>query len=187
VLLHFWNNFCFCEQVARRMREEDGFYYPHNLDFRGRAYPMHPHLSHLGSDLCRGLLEYAEGRPLGKSGLSWLKIHLANKYGGGVEKLYHEGKLAFVDNQLPDIFDSAVNPVDGNCWWMNAEDPFQCLAACMDLSKALNSSSPHRAVSHLPIHQVPSCAVYPWTNVSLYKFISFIVWFVSISIYQNHF
>ncbi|KAL6603080.1 hypothetical protein ACP70R_043441 [Stipagrostis hirtigluma subsp. patula] len=143
--------------VARKMREEDGFYYPHNLDFRGRAYPMHPHLSHLGSDLCRGLLEYAEGRPLGKSGLCWLKIHLANKYGGGVEKLSHEGKLAFVENQLPDIFDSAANPVDGNCWWMNAEDPFQCLAACMDLADALKRSSPHHSVSHLPIHQDGSC------------------------------
>uniref|UniRef100_A0A0D9WSQ2 DNA-directed RNA polymerase n=1 Tax=Leersia perrieri TaxID=77586 RepID=A0A0D9WSQ2_9ORYZ len=143
--------------VARKMREEDGFYYPHNIDFRGRAYPMHPHLSHLGSDLCRGVLEYAEGRPLGKSGLRWLKIHLANKYGGGIEKLSHEGKVAFVENQLPDIFDSANNPVDGNCWWMNAEDPFQCLAACMDLCDALKSSSPHRVVSHLPIHQDGSC------------------------------
>ncbi|CAO1948721.1 unnamed protein product [Urochloa humidicola] len=143
--------------VARKMREEDGFYYPHNLDFRGRAYPMHPHLSHLGSDLCRGVLEYAEGRPLGKSGLCWLKIHLANKYGGGVEKLSHEGKLAFVENQLLDIFDSAANPIDGNCWWINAEDPFQCLAACMDLSDALKSSSPYHAISHLPIHQDCSC------------------------------
>uniref|UniRef100_A0A0E0ACN1 DNA-directed RNA polymerase n=1 Tax=Oryza glumipatula TaxID=40148 RepID=A0A0E0ACN1_9ORYZ len=143
--------------VARKMREEDGFYYPHNLDFRGRAYPMHAHLSHLGSDLCRGVLEYAEGRPLGKSGLRWLKIHLANKYGGGIEKLSHEDKVAFVENQLPDIFDSATNPVDGNCWWMNAEDPFQCLAACMDLSDALKSSSPQCAVSHLPIHQDGSC------------------------------
>ncbi|VAI80753.1 unnamed protein product [Triticum turgidum subsp. durum] len=143
--------------VARKMREEDGFYYPHNLDFRGRAYPMHPHLSHLGSDLCRGVLEYAEGRPLGKSGLRWLKIHLANKYGGGIEKLSHESKLAFVEDHLPDIFDSASNPVDGNCWWINAEDPFQCLAACMDLSKALESPSPHDAVSHLPIHQDGSC------------------------------
>uniref|UniRef100_A0A0E0LE47 DNA-directed RNA polymerase n=1 Tax=Oryza punctata TaxID=4537 RepID=A0A0E0LE47_ORYPU len=143
--------------VARKMREEDGFYYPHNLDFRGRAYPMHAHLSHLGSDLCRGVLEYAEGRPLGKSGFRWLKIHLANKYGGGIEKLSHEGKVAFVENQLPDIFDSATNPVDGNCWWMNAEDPFQCLAACMDLSDALKSSSPQCAVSHLPIHQDGSC------------------------------
>jgi DNA-directed RNA polymerase, mitochondrial len=128
--------FLFCKQVARKMREEDEFYYPHNLDFRGRAYPMHPHLSHLGSDLCRGVLEYAEGQPLGKSGLCWLKIHLANKYGGGIEKLSHEGKLAFVENQLFDIFDSAANPVDGNYWWTNAEDPFQCLAACMDLSDA---------------------------------------------------
>lgn len=136
------------------MREEDEFYYPHNLDFRGRAYPMHPHLSHLGSDLCRGVLEYAEGRPLGKSGLCWLKIHLANKYGGGIEKLSHEGKLAFVENQLFDIFDSAANPVDGNYWWTNAEDPFQCLAACMDLSDALRSPSPYHAVCHLPIHQI---------------------------------
>ena len=136
------------------MREEDGFYYPHNLDFRGRAYPMHPHLSHLGSDHCRGVLEYAEGRSLGKYGLCWLKIHLANKYGGGIEKLSHEGKLAFVENQLFDIFDSAANPVDGNCWWTNAEDPFQCLAACMDLSDALRSPSPYHAVSHLPIHHV---------------------------------
>ncbi|ONM56489.1 DNA-directed RNA polymerase 3 chloroplastic [Zea mays] len=71
--------------VARKVREEDRFYYPHNLDFRGCAYLMHPHLSHLGSDLCRGVLEYAEGRPLGKYGLCWLKIHLANKYGGGIE------------------------------------------------------------------------------------------------------
>ncbi|KAL5647314.1 hypothetical protein ACJX0J_041669, partial [Zea mays] len=143
--------------VARKMRDKDGFYYPHNLDFRGRAYPMHPHLSHLGSDLCRGVLEYAEGRPLGKSGLCWLKIHLANKYGGGIEKLSHEGKLAFVENQLFDIFDSAANPVDGNCWWTNAEDPFQRLAACMDLSDALRSPSPYYAVSHLPIHQDGSC------------------------------
>ncbi|ONM37067.1 DNA-directed RNA polymerase 3 chloroplastic [Zea mays] len=149
--------FLFCKRVARKLRDKDGFYYPHNLDFRGRAYPMHPHLSHLGSDLCRGVLEYAEGRPLGKYGLCWLKIHLANKYGGGIEKLSHEGKLAFVENQLFDIFDSAANPVDGNCWWTNVEDPFQCLAPCMDLSDALRSPSPYHAVSHLPIHQDGSC------------------------------
>jgi DNA-directed RNA polymerase, mitochondrial len=53
------------KQVARKMRHENAFYYPHNLDFRGRAYPMHSHLTHLGSDLCRGLLEFSEGKPLG--------------------------------------------------------------------------------------------------------------------------
>lgn len=143
--------------VARKMKGEEGFYYPHNLDFRGRAYPMHSHLNHLSSDLCRGVLEFAEGRPLGQSGLRWLKIHLANIYGGGVEKLPYDGRLAFVENHLRDIFDSAANPVDGNRWWITAEDPFQCLAACVDLSDALKSSSPRNAISHLPIHQDGSC------------------------------
>ncbi|XP_028793981.1 DNA-directed RNA polymerase 3B, chloroplastic isoform X2 [Neltuma alba] len=143
--------------VARRMKDEEGFYYPHNLDFRGRAYPMHPHLNHLSSDLCRGLLEFAEGRPLGKSGLKWLKIHLANLYAGGVEKLSYDGRLEFVENHLHDVFDSADNPINGNRWWLTAEDPFQCLAACFNLSEALRSSSPHSVVSHLPIHQDGSC------------------------------
>ena len=141
-------------QVARKLKDEEGFYYPHNLDFRGRAYPMHPHLTHLSSDLCRGVLEFEEGRPLGKSGLRWLKIHLANLYSGGVEKLSHDGRLAFVENHLSEIFDSAKNPVNGKRWWLKAEDPFQCLAACINLSEALNSASPHTVISHLPIHQV---------------------------------
>ncbi|KAK7347625.1 hypothetical protein VNO80_22161 [Phaseolus coccineus] len=143
--------------VAQKMKDEEGFYYPHNIDFRGRAYPMHSHLNHLSCDLCRGLLEFAEGRPLGKSGLHWLKIHLANLYAGGTEKLSYDDRLAFVENHLSDIFDSADNPINGNRWWLMAEDPFQCLAACINLSEALRSSSPNSVISNLPIHQDGSC------------------------------
>ncbi|KAL9246229.1 hypothetical protein vseg_019791 [Gypsophila vaccaria] len=143
--------------VARKMKDEEGFYYPHNLDFRGRAYPMHPHLNHLGSDLCRGILEFAEGRPLRKSGLRWLKIHLANLYAGGVDKLSYEGRIAFTENHVDDIFDSADRPLEGRRWWLHAEDPFQCLAACMNLTEALRSSSPEDYVSHMPVHQDGSC------------------------------
>ncbi|XP_021296277.1 DNA-directed RNA polymerase 2, chloroplastic/mitochondrial-like isoform X2 [Herrania umbratica] len=143
--------------VARKIKDEEGFYYPHNLDFRGRAYPMHPYLNHLGSDLCRGILEFAEGRPLGKSGLRWLKIHLANLYAGGVDKLSHEGRLAFTENHLDDIFDSADRPLEGKRWWLKAEDPFQCLAVCINLTEALRTSSPETFVSHTPVHQDGSC------------------------------
>ncbi|TKY73147.1 DNA-directed RNA polymerase 3 [Spatholobus suberectus] len=143
--------------VARKMKDEEGFYYPHNLDFRGRAYPMHPHLNHLGSDLCRGLLEFAEGRPLGNSGLRWLKIHLANLYAGGIEKMSYDARLEFIENHIDDIFDSADYPINGNRWWLTAEDPFQCLAACINLSEALRSSSPNSVISRLPIHQDGSC------------------------------
>ncbi|XP_031397833.1 DNA-directed RNA polymerase 2, chloroplastic/mitochondrial isoform X2 [Punica granatum] len=143
--------------VARKMKDEEGFYYPHNLDFRGRAYPMHPYLNHLGSDLCRGILEFAEGRPLGQSGLRWLKIHLANLFANGVDKLSHEARLAFTENHLDDIFDCADRPLEGNRWWLNAEDPFQCLAVCINLTEALRSSSPETFVSHIPVHQDGSC------------------------------
>ncbi|KAL3844564.1 hypothetical protein ACJIZ3_001967 [Penstemon smallii] len=143
--------------VARKMKEEEGFFYPHNLDFRGRAYPMHPHLNHLGSDICRGILEFAEGRPLGRSGLNWLKIHLANLFANGVDKLSLEGRMTFTENHLDDIFDSADRPLEGKRWWLNAEDPFQFLAACIDLSEALRSPSPEKTISHIPVHQDGSC------------------------------
>ncbi|CAI0458274.1 unnamed protein product, partial [Linum tenue] len=143
--------------VARKMKDEEGFYYPHNVDFRGRAYPMHPYLNHLGSDMCRGILEFAEGRPLGNVGLRWLKIHLANLYAGGVDKLSYEGRVSFTENHLDEIFDSADKPLEGNRWWLRAEDPFQCLAACINLSEALRSSSSETYVSYLPIHQDGSC------------------------------
>lgn len=143
--------------VARKMKDEDGFYYPHNLDFRGRAYPMHPYLNHLGSDVCRGVLEFAEGRTLGRSGLRWLKIHLANLYAGGVDKLSLEGRVAFTENHIDDIFDSADKPLEGRRWWLKAEDPFQCLAVCNDLADALRSPNPEMFVSHIPVHQDGSC------------------------------
>ena len=49
------------------MKDEDRIYFPHNLDFRGRAYTMHVHLNHIGSDVCRGLLLFADARPLGRA------------------------------------------------------------------------------------------------------------------------
>ena len=49
---------------------------PHTVDFRGRAYPCPPHLSHLGSDLSRSLLKFARGKPLGQRGLDWLKVRV---------------------------------------------------------------------------------------------------------------
>ncbi|XP_015063457.1 DNA-directed RNA polymerase 2B, chloroplastic/mitochondrial isoform X1 [Solanum pennellii] len=143
--------------VAHRMKDEEGFFYPHNVDFRGRAYPMHPHLNHLGSDICRGVLEFAAGRPLGESGLRWLKIHLANLFAGGVDKLSLDGRIAFTESHLDDIFDSADKPLEGRRWWLNAEDPFQCLAVCINLSEAVRSSSPETVISHVPVHQDGSC------------------------------
>jgi DNA-directed RNA polymerase len=61
---------------------------------------MHPYLNHPGFDMCRGILEFVEEHRLGKSGLHRLKIHLANFYAGGVDKLSYDDRVAFTENHV---------------------------------------------------------------------------------------
>ncbi|KAI4257620.1 MAG: hypothetical protein LQ352_001606 [Teloschistes flavicans] len=141
-------------EVARAFLNET-FYFPHNVDFRGRAYPMSPFFSYMGADLCRGILTFGIGKELGPDGLKWLKIHLASLY--GFDKASFAERIMFVENHQSDIFDSANEPLRGRRWWLEAEDPWQCLAACKELHNALKSPDPHRFVSKLAIHQDGTC------------------------------
>ncbi|KAI8980813.1 hypothetical protein BDB01DRAFT_906773 [Pilobolus umbonatus] len=130
-------------------------FFPHNMDFRGRAYPMPPTLNHLGNDLCRGLLHFEEAKPLGERGWKWLKIHLANLY--GFDKHSFSEREVFTENHLEDVFDSVDNPLTGNKWWVKADSPWQCLAACYEVASAVRSGNPEEFKSHLPIHQDGTC------------------------------
>ncbi|KAL8949960.1 MAG: hypothetical protein Q9222_003971 [Ikaeria aurantiellina] len=141
-------------EIARAYLNET-FYFPHNVDFRGRAYPMSPFLNYMGADLCRGMLTFGVGKALGPTGLKWLKIHLANVY--GYDKASFEERISFAETHLADIHDSASKPLAGARWWLQAEDPWQCLAACKELQNALNSPDPHEYVSKLAIHQDGTC------------------------------
>ncbi|KAI0033505.1 hypothetical protein K488DRAFT_47601 [Vararia minispora EC-137] len=141
-------------EIARAFLN-DVFYLPHNLDFRGRAYPLPPHLNHIGNDLSRGLLLFAEGKPLGARGLRWLKIHLANLY--GYDKATFDERVAFVDARIDEIRDSAKKPLEGRGWWMKADDPWQCLSTCMQLVNALDSADPLAYECPLPVHQDGTC------------------------------
>lgn len=141
-------------EVARAYLNET-FYFPHNCDFRGRAYPMAPFLNHMGADNARGLLLFAQGKELTDSGLWWLKIHIANVY--GYDKASFEERLRFTENHLDEICDSVNNPLDGKRWWLKAEDPWQCLAACKELKAALDLPDPTRYICQLAIHQDGTC------------------------------
>lgn len=141
-------------EIARAYADET-LYFPHNVDFRGRAYPMVPLFNHMGADPCRSLLVFAKGKELGEGGLGWLKIHLAGLY--GFDKASLEERRKFTDEHISDILDSATNALGGKRWWLQAEDPWQCLGACMELKKALDEPDPRRFVSHLPIHQDGTC------------------------------
>ena len=141
-------------EVARAYLDET-FYFPHNCDFRGRAYPMIPFLNHMGSDNVRGLLVFGEGKELTANGLWWLKVHLANVY--GFDKASFAERLEFTETHVREIRDSVDNPLDGSQWWLQAEDPWQCLAACKELVNALDLPDPTKYISKLAIHQDGTC------------------------------
>ncbi|KAF2845484.1 mitochondrial DNA-directed RNA polymeras-like protein [Plenodomus tracheiphilus IPT5] len=142
-------------ETARAFAKEKQIFFPHSVDFRGRAYPLPPILNHIGSDLARGLLKFARGKELGAVGLQWLKIHLANLYGFDKASLREREQFA-VDN-MDEIYDSANNPLTGRRWWVKAEDPWQCLACCIELRNAFDLPDPTRYMSQLPVHQDGTC------------------------------
>lgn len=141
-------------EIAKSYLNET-FYLPHNIDFRGRAYPIPPYLNQMGADNCRGLLLFDKGRELGSEGLRWLKIHLSNVY--GYDKASLADRAQFPMDHLDKIYDSVRRPLNGEQWWLTAEDPWQCLATCFELTNALDSPDPTKFVSRLPVHQDGSC------------------------------
>ncbi|XP_053490476.1 DNA-directed RNA polymerase, mitochondrial [Ictalurus furcatus] len=141
--------------IANHMRDEI-FWFPHNMDFRGRTYPCPPYFNHLGSDVTRAILLFAEGKPLGPKGLDWLKIHLVNLT-GLKKRSSLAGRLEYANTIMDDILDSADNPSTGRKWWMNADEPWQTLACCMEIANASRSCDPTQFISHFPIHQDGSC------------------------------
>lgn len=141
-------------EIARGFLGEKIFF-PHNVDFRGRAYPLLPHFNHLGNDLTRSLFLFWEGKVIGARGFEWLKIHLANVY--GVDKAPLSERVEFVESNMSKIIESARNPLAENAWWKSAEKPWQALAACFELEQACLLPDPTQFESHIPIQQDGTC------------------------------
>ncbi|EGD83185.1 single-subunit RNA polymerase [Salpingoeca rosetta] len=145
--------------VAQALRDQD-FYLPHNLDFRGRAYTIAPYLTHIGDDLSRGLLVFAEKKPLGKNGLRWLKIHLANVYGN--DKCSLDDREKFAEDNMHHVEETVRNPLrfleDGEpMWWLQGDNPWQVLAVCNELHDAMCAPNPEEFESGFPVHQDGTC------------------------------
>lgn len=140
-------------EIARAFVGEKMFF-PHNIDFRGRAYPMPPHLNHLGNDLTRLLFLFWEGRRLGALGLRWLKIHLANVY--GMDKAPLDERVQFVEDHREEVLASAADPL-ANRWWCKGDKPWQTLSVCFELADAWALENPEEHVSYCPVHQDGTC------------------------------
>ena len=132
---------------------QDAIYFPHQLDWRGRMYPVSSGLNPQGPDWVRAVLCFAEGKPLGQTGVYWLAVHLANMWGH--DKVSLDERARWVAENTDGILEAALAPLGGSRWWTQADKPWCFLAACFEWAGYVMQGPDY--VSHLPVHVDGSC------------------------------
>jgi DNA-directed RNA polymerase len=140
--------------MAETLRGVEEFYFPHNVDFRGRVYSLVPEFNPQQSDLGKSLLQFAKGKPLGDSGAYWLAVHISNLFGN--DKVPFDERVEWTAKHSAEIMDSAMSPLDGQRFWATADEPFQFLAACFEWTGYQVEGDEY--VSVLPVAMDGSCS-----------------------------
>jgi len=155
--------------LCERLLDEPRLFFPHQLDHRGRAYPVPQLINPQSDDSGRSLLEFADGKPLGERGAYWLAIHIANCY--GKNKVSFDKRVRWVHEHEPEIIAFADNPFEASpCrarasrhlrphrFWHEADKPWMFLAACLEW-KDFREQGPD-FLSHLPVSMDGTCNGY---------------------------
>jgi DNA-directed RNA polymerase len=142
--------------TADELKGEEKIYFPHQLDFRGRAYAMPVGLNPQGSDHARALLLFARGKPIETPrAAGWLAIQGANIW--GYDKVDLEGRIAWVQERHDRIEATARDPM-ADLWWTEADGgkkAWSFLAWIFEYAAFLEHG--HGYVSSLPISVDGSC------------------------------
>src|SRR5262249_34499925 len=133
------------------------FWIPLNIDKRGRIFGI-CNFWYGRQDYVRALLNFADGLPIVgatilEDGKPWLYIHTANCWGS--DKVAFEYRIAWAVEH----YKSLIEPVakGGSDEWLKADQPFQFLAACIELVAAEEDKG-GRYITRLPIGFDCSCS-----------------------------
>lgn len=141
-------------RVADMLKENPEIHFVYQCDFRGRAYPMTSGPNPQGSDLQKGVVHFAEGKPLRTSEAEfWFMCHGASKY--GIDKVSLDERVQWVKDQHDNIMATAADPLSNLDWFWNADKPFQFLAWVFEYAEWQQYGSAF--MSHLPVSLDGSC------------------------------
>lgn len=142
--------------TAVEMTQFDKFYFPHNLDFRTRIYPIPTDLTPQSNDFSKGLLRFARPTALGDTGLFWMGFTVASHY--GKDKLSPEDRYLYAKS--PEFLAQCEAWVDDpltNQGWLKTDAPFQFLAVAHEWVWAHRMPDPRSFMSYLPGNLDGSC------------------------------
>ena len=136
--------------VATAEAMPERFYVPLNIDFRGRINPI-PYFNFTRDDRVRGLFLFADGKPIGREGLKYLKAHVAARADGvawsdhtvqRLSELDFTGRIAWTDANRELLLKigkavlSADDPATLDWALQGSDEPIQFIAACAELAQA---------------------------------------------------
>lgn len=119
--------------MGTQLATQPVLWFPHTADFRGRFYPTAQDIHTQGDSLLKGLLTFAEGERLGKDGMRWLYIAMANAM--GQDKITLDARAAWTDNNLDTIIATALDPLAMSEFWGNGDSPWEALALALEIGK----------------------------------------------------
>ena len=143
-----WYNHDGIIQSAHEMSAFPVFYYPCNMDFRTRFYPIPTSgLDFQSGDLGKGLIRFRRGVTLGPQGVYWMAFTLATQMGN--DKTHPNDRVTYAYDHLEEINRWVKDPLK-NTGWMDTDSPFQCLATAHEFSMATQLPDASQFVSFLP-------------------------------------
>lgn len=150
-------------KVAEKFSEYDKIYFPWNVDYRGRCYPIPTAISPQGDDIQKSLLLFANPSPLAEGDDKWMAIHGANLAGN--DKISFDERIKWVMDNTTNIIASAEDPL-GYTWWhevSKGDYPMEFLSFCNEWKrlhdyKAENNGSVKGFMSNLPLAFDGTCS-----------------------------
>ena len=121
---------------AKKYSVYEKVYFPWNLDYRGRIYPMSPALNPQGDDTQKALLLFAEPSPLtNEESLKW--FYIAGAGFAGLDKIPFDDRIKWVLDNEDNILQSATSPLTYT-WWDEVagdESPMCFLSFCFEFER----------------------------------------------------
>ena len=150
-------------KTAERFAEYERIYFPWNIDYRGRCYPIPTAISPQGDDIQKALLLFADPAPLAaEEDIKWLAIHGANL--AGRDKLPFNERVKWIEDNKDNILASTADPLSFT-WWSDVaknDYPMEFLAFCLEWSKLLDYKAQHGTavgfVTGLPVSFDGTCS-----------------------------
>lgn len=139
-------------EIAKVYQDYERIYMPYTLDFRGRIYCA-AILSPQGADHVKALIQFADAEPIGKEGITWLKLHAANLMGD--DKAPFDERIKWAEDNWEEMCACARDPFEFRMW-SKADKPMQAYATCLEVLGVEENGEDH--ICRVPIALDGSCS-----------------------------